>query len=97
MKVCFPSASAKVRFPFLKAYFLSVAVRNTFSGEEGVFLRSTRSVFPAEGLFVMISLQIGPWQKTLHIFLLTTPNEVIPKPTSLFRRARSVGIVFIKF
>ena len=84
----FPSPSGRVRFPLLKAYFLSVAVRNTFTGGEGVFLQSALSVFPAEGLFVMISLQIGPWQKNLYIFLILTPNEVIPKPTSSFRRAR---------
>ena len=38
---------------------------------------------------------MGPWQKNNYIFLLLTPNEVIPKPTSSSRRARSVGIIFI--
>ena len=48
-------------FADLKAYFFSVSAWNTFSGGEGVFLPSARSVFPAEGLFVMILLQMGPW------------------------------------
>ena len=52
----FSLCSAKIRFPFLKAYFLSVAASNTFSLGEGVFPQSALSVFLAEGLFVMISL-----------------------------------------
>ena len=84
-------------FADLKAYFFSVSAWNTLSGGEGVFLPSARSVFPAEGLFVMILLQMGPWQKNYHIFSLPTPNEVNPKPTSSFRRARSDGIIFTVF
>ena len=64
---------------------------------EDVFSEKARSVFPTEGQFVMILLQIGPWQKNPYNFLLATPFEVNPTPTSSFRRAHSVGIIFIMF
>ena len=43
----------------------------------GLFDSNTLSVFLSRPCLKIFSLQIGPWQKTLHIFLLTTPNEVI--------------------
>ena len=46
---------------------------------------------------MMFFLQMGPWHKNYHIFSLPTPNEVNPKPTSSFRQARSIGIIFIMF
>ena len=41
-----------------------------------------------------VYLQMGPWQKNYHIFLLETPIEVKPTPTSLSRRALYVPIIF---
>ena len=48
-------------------------------------------------LFVEVFLQTSPWVLNVRIFLPVVPNQVIPKPTSLFRRARSVDVMFIIF
>ena len=86
-----------VRLHLSKAHCASSSSQSTLSFLENVFPEKARSVFPAEDLFVMISLQIGPWQKNPYNFLLATPFEVNPTPTSSFHRARSVGIIFIMF
>ena len=52
------------------------------------------SVFPARGVFVEIFLQIGPWTLSGYNFLLETPIEVNPKPTSLYHRSLYFGIIF---
>ncbi|XP_044400906.1 extensin-like [Triticum aestivum] len=57
-----------VRLRLTKAQSVSSSGENAFSLLENVFSKKGRSVFPAEGLFVMILLQIGPWQKTLITF-----------------------------
>ena len=80
-----------------ESVFSSSAGQSAFSSLENVFSEKASSVSPAKDLFVMILLQKDPWQKNIHIFLLLGPNEVILKPTSLFRRARSVGITFPMF
>lgn len=83
-----------VRIRLTKAHSTSSSCENAFSLLENVFSEKAHSVFPAKGLFVMILLQISPWQKNPYNFLLTTSNEVIPKPNSSSRRARSVGFIF---
>ena len=61
-------------------FLLQPGMRFHFS--ESVLPASVFSVLSLRGLFVVIFLQMGPRQSNTRIFLLTTPNEVIPKPTS---------------
>ena len=84
-------------FAYRKRIPLLLETEICFHFSEGVFPGSALFVFLANGLFVSIFLQIGPWQKNSYIFSTTTQNEVIPKPTSSFRRARSVGHIFTMF
>ena len=104
------SAFLATRFPFLNTYLGLASEKYTFSlsrkripiycGSEYAFLfwkciyLNTFLPYPLRDLFVVIFLQKSPWTSTLHIFLTTTPNEVIPKPTSSSRWARSVGLIF---
>ena len=104
------ATSSQYVFIFGKAHFPSASVQSTLSftksvfplcfSPECIFLNRKRISnfrllpYPPRDLFVMMFLQKSPWTSTLRIFLTTTPNKVIPKPTSSSRRARSVGTIF---
>ena len=64
---------------------------------EDVFWQMRFHFFCSGPWLKRFSLQMGPWQKNIHIFLTITPNEVKPTLTSSFRRALSVGVTFIMF
>jgi hypothetical protein len=42
-------------------------------------------------------LQKSHWQSTINISFTVTPIKVIPKPTSLYHRARSGSVTFMLF
>ena len=54
-------------------------------------------VFPPMDPLVINFSQIGPWSSTPHNSATLTPFEVIPKPTSSYRRALSLGNIFTRW
>ena len=81
----------------LESVFPLTSAQNTFSFSENVLSRRRFQFLPPGTCLLKFYSQIGPWCSTPHNSATVTSNEVNPKPTSSFHRARSDGTIFTMF